>query len=170
AANGAFLDIECRLAEFVADIFQCRGARVTDDREHRFERGVQAHVFARAISLQKLAIRIELNGQQVRNLQNTGAFAEILADALLFGKGIGHCVYPRAVSRLNRGACAPSSKVSKLQLPAERPAAGNGTRCHADGVPATARAHAKAVASKSSFPAFRRIYPDKKQEKAGGFR
>jgi hypothetical protein len=43
-------------------------------------------VSRRSIGLQKVPVGIELNRQQVGDIQNAGAFAEILADASFFGK------------------------------------------------------------------------------------
>src|SRR3546814_15025201 len=70
---------------------------VAADREHRLECRVQPLVLAlgqRAIRLQELAIRVDLNRQQVGHLKDGAALAEVLADALLFGEGVGHGVLP----------------------------------------------------------------------------
>ena len=97
AAELALLDVEHRLAEPVAHVLEQRVARIADDREHAPERGVQADFVAPVlgrVGLQELAVRIELDGEQVRHLEDARPLAEILADALLFGEGISHCDHP----------------------------------------------------------------------------
>jgi hypothetical protein len=58
---------------------------------------VQADVVTRIlgrVGLQELAVRIQLDGQQVGHLEDARPLAEILADALLLGEGICHCDHP----------------------------------------------------------------------------
>jgi hypothetical protein len=53
---------------------------------------VQADVrtaFLRHVGLQERLVRIQLNRQQVGNIEDARLLAEILADALLFGDGVG---------------------------------------------------------------------------------
>ena len=95
AAQLAFLDVEHRLAEPVAHVLQGCVAAVAGNREHALECGVQSDALARLfrlVDLQELAIRIELNGQQVRRVENARLLAKILADALFLGEGISHRV------------------------------------------------------------------------------
>jgi hypothetical protein len=44
------------------------------------------------VDLEELAIRVELDGEQVRRFENARLLAEILADALLLGEGLSHRV------------------------------------------------------------------------------
>src|SRR5262249_37545963 len=46
------------------------------------------------VRLQELAIRVELDGEQVRHLEDARTLAKILADALFLGEGISHCDHP----------------------------------------------------------------------------
>ncbi len=88
-----FADVEHRLAQPVTHVLQPGVARITDDREHRAESGVQSHVPAfsrRYLGLQKLTIRIQLDRQQVGHLEDAGTPAEIFTNASLFSKSIGH--------------------------------------------------------------------------------
>ncbi len=40
--------------------------------------------------LQKLAIRVQLERQQIRYIENAGALAEIFTNASFFSKGVSH--------------------------------------------------------------------------------
>src|SRR5690606_6749544 len=83
--------VEHRLAELVADVLQRGVAVVADDREHRLEGGVQAAVRALGgihVGLQELAVRVDLDGEQERHLEDRTALAEVLADALLLGERV----------------------------------------------------------------------------------
>ena len=96
AAQLAFLDVEDRLAEPVADVLERRVARVARDREYRPEGGMQTDVRAPGfadVRLQELPVGLELDREQVRNIQNPGLLAEILANALLFREGISHRIH-----------------------------------------------------------------------------
>ncbi len=89
AAHLALLDVEHRLAEAVAHVFERRVARVADDREYRLERGVQTDVLAlfdRLVGLQELVVRIDLDRQQVRHVQDRRTLAEVLADSLFLSE------------------------------------------------------------------------------------
>ncbi len=98
ATRTALALVERGLAEAVAHILQRRVAGIADDRKHRFQRGVQAMLLAlaaRPAFLQELAVRIGLDRQQRRYAEHDRALAEILADALLLGEGIGGCRHGR---------------------------------------------------------------------------
>ena len=94
-AQLALLDVEHRLAEPVADVLERSVAAVARDREDALEGSVQADrvaVVLRLVGLEELAIRVELDGQQVRRVENARLLAKVLADALFLGKGISHRV------------------------------------------------------------------------------
>jgi hypothetical protein len=89
----AFLHVEDRVAEPVADILQRGVAGIADDREDRLERRVQPDlvpVFLGLVRLQELAVGVELNRQEIGHVQDTRTLAEVLADALLLCKGVSH--------------------------------------------------------------------------------
>lgn len=73
AAQNALLDIECRVAEAIADVFQRCIAGIADNRENGFEGRMQADVaeliFGRS-RLQEFAIRIQLDGQKIRHIHH----------------------------------------------------------------------------------------------------
>jgi hypothetical protein len=99
ATELAFLDIEHRVAELVADVLQSRIAGVRDDREHRFQGAVKSTVAAiigRNVKLQKLLVGADLRFQQIGDVQDGPAFAKILADTLFFGKRVTHVHSARA--------------------------------------------------------------------------
>ena len=130
ATNAALDFFEHRLIEAVLDVLEHRAAVVAGHREHRLEGRVQTRLLAlggRRVGLQELAIRVDLGGQQERNLQRVGQLAEILADALFGGERVGHLYlvsrprYRRAVE-INASGCS-----SKSMAMAEAPAAGH---CH----------------------------------------
>src|SRR5690606_4356065 len=92
ATLAALALVERGLAELVADVFQRCVAAVAGDREHRLEGGMQAALLALAgghVLLQELAVRVDLDGQQEGHLEDGPALADVLADALLFGEGVG---------------------------------------------------------------------------------
>src|SRR5262249_16873397 len=94
-AQLALLDVEHRLAQPGAHVLERGVAAVARDREHAAESGVQTDRIAavlRLVDLEELAIRVELNGEQVRRVENARLLAEVLADALLLGEGISHRV------------------------------------------------------------------------------
>jgi hypothetical protein len=49
-------------------------------------------IVLRLVDLEELAVRVELDGQQVRRIENARLLAKVLADALFLGKGISHRV------------------------------------------------------------------------------
>src|SRR6185312_914923 len=61
----------------------------------------------RLISLQERAIRVELDGEQVRRVEDARLLAEALADALLLGEGIGHRGF---TSERNKRASQPETQ------------------------------------------------------------
>ena len=102
AARTALALVERRLAQTIVDVLERGRARIARDREHRLQRGVQALVLARvriAVGLQELAIGIDLDREQIRNIEHRRTLAEILADALLFGEGIVVVVVMRSGPR-----------------------------------------------------------------------
>src|ERR1700722_16095004 len=98
----ALFDIEYGLAETVAHVLERGVPRVARDREHALECSVQPDLVARLfrlVRLQERAIGVELNGEQVGRIQNGRLLAEILADALLLGKGISHRVTSKRITK-----------------------------------------------------------------------
>ena len=92
-ADLALLDVEDRLTEVVAHVLQRRAARVALDREHGLEGRLQPLVtplVGRCVRLQEAPVRIRLDRQEVRNLQDARALPEVLADSLLLGEGVAH--------------------------------------------------------------------------------
>jgi len=84
-----FFDVEYRLAEAVAHVFECRIARIADNRKNRLKCSVQTSVvtlFNRLVRLQEFLVRIYLDRQQVRNFENRRPFAKVLADALFLSE------------------------------------------------------------------------------------
>ena len=97
AAQLAFLDVEDRLAEAIAYVFQRGITRVADDRKHGVERRMQTDVptlVLRLVLLQELAVGVELDRQQIRHVEHRRTLAEILTYTLFLGKGIGHVKLP----------------------------------------------------------------------------
>src|SRR3569833_358389 len=87
--------IKYRLSESVADVFERSITGVAGDRKHALEGSEQPDLVATylgLVGLQERAIGVELDGEQVRHLENARLFAEILADTLLLGEGICHRV------------------------------------------------------------------------------
>ena len=83
ATQDTFLHIEGRLAQAIADVLQGSIAGVADDREYRFEGRVQADVAELILGcsrLQEFAIRIQLDGQEVRHIHDVRQLAKVLAD------------------------------------------------------------------------------------------
>jgi hypothetical protein len=92
----ALLDVEDRIAQAIAHVLERGVAGVADDREHAAKRGVQAHLGAlraRNLLLQEFLIRIDLNRKEVGNVQDARQLPEVLADAFLLSKRIGHACY-----------------------------------------------------------------------------
>src|SRR3984957_15958295 len=99
----ALFHVEYGLAETVAHVLERGVPRVAGDRKHAFERSVQPDLVARLfrlVRLQERAIGVELNGEQVGRIENGRLLAEILADALLLGKGISHRVTSKRITKL----------------------------------------------------------------------
>ncbi len=93
AAVAALALVERRLAQAIVDVLQGGVARIAGNREHRLQRGVQTLFFTLLgsdVLLQELPVGIGLDGQQVGHVQYGRTLAEILADALLLGKRVGH--------------------------------------------------------------------------------
>src|SRR5690606_25178580 len=91
AAVAALALVEHGLAELVADVLKGGVAAVAGDREDRLQRRMQAGVAALGgidVGLQEFAVRIDLDGQQERHLEDRALLAEVLADALLLGERI----------------------------------------------------------------------------------
>ena len=96
ATRTAFTFVEHRLAEGIADIFEGGIAGEADDREYRFQRGMQAAIvmavrFRRV--LQEFTVGIHLDSQQIRHVEDRPVLAEIFADALFLSQGIRHGSY-----------------------------------------------------------------------------
>jgi hypothetical protein len=89
----AFTHIECGFGQVVFEVFHLDETVVRDDREGGIKRGLQAFVgafFGCNVCLQKRGVRVLLHLQQVWNFQHAVAAAETFADALAFGKCVGH--------------------------------------------------------------------------------
>lgn len=83
AAQHAFLDVKCRLAQAIADVFQGGIAGIADNRENGLEGRMQADVAEMLLAgarLQEFAVRIQLNGQQIRHIHDVRQLAKVLAD------------------------------------------------------------------------------------------
>ena len=90
--NLAFLHVEERVLEPIFQELELGIARIALDWKHRLEGGLQPDAPAllrRNVRLQEVPVRIELRREEERNLENTRALAEIVANALLFGEGVG---------------------------------------------------------------------------------
>jgi hypothetical protein len=84
----AFLHVEGRLAERIADEFQARVPRVAGDGEDRGESGLQALIlafFRKHCRLQESRVGLELGRQKKRHVEHARALGEALADAFFFG-------------------------------------------------------------------------------------
>ena len=115
AALAALALIERGFAQAVADVFEGRIARIARDREHRFQRRMQAFVFAgghaAGVELEEFPVGIHLDSEQERNVKHDGALAEILADTLLLGERVGHGrVPPRVVKTVTAEAATWKGK------------------------------------------------------------
>src|SRR4029078_1909234 len=94
--------VERRITEAIADVFERGITGIARYREHRFERRMQSTVDAMAAGhafLQEFAIRISLDREQRRHVENDGTLAKVFADALLFGERITHGEYHLGVAR-----------------------------------------------------------------------
>jgi hypothetical protein len=79
AAQLALLDVDHRLAVPVAHVLQHGIAGVAADGKHALEGRMQADAFApvlRLVRLQESAVRIQLDGEQVRRLEDAGLLAK----------------------------------------------------------------------------------------------
>ena len=127
AALLAFDDVERRRQQREAHELEPGVARVARDREDRRERGLQALVLA-LVSLreflQERAIGRELRFEEERHLQDACALGEALADAFLFGKGIGRSVRGRHVSSSRLQFDRARAKVRGPQLTLRTPREG----------------------------------------------
>ena len=83
AAQRTFLDIKSRLAQAITDVLQSSIAGVADNRENRLEGRMQANVAELVLGrpcLQEFAIRIQLDGQEIRHIHDIRQLAKVLAD------------------------------------------------------------------------------------------
>ena len=88
-AHLTFFDVKYGLAQAIAHVFQRCVARVTDNREHRFEGRMQTEIptlFNRFVRLQELIVRVDLDRQQVRHVQSRRTFAKVLANSLFLSE------------------------------------------------------------------------------------
>ncbi len=105
SAQLAFLDVEYRLAQAIAHVFERRVAGIAGNGEHAVEGGVQADFVAlgfRDIRLQESPVRIQLDRQQIRRAENARTLAEVLTNALLFGERISHVMHALPFQALTR--------------------------------------------------------------------
>ncbi|MNG12300.1 hypothetical protein D3C84_959040 [compost metagenome] len=83
AAQHALFYVKCRIAQAITNILQGRIAGVADDREHGLEGRMQADVTKLVLGrsrLQEFAIRIQLDGQEIRHIHDIRQLAKVLAD------------------------------------------------------------------------------------------
>ena len=98
AAQVALTHVKGRLPEPIADILQHRVAGIALDRKHGLEGRMQPRVqtlLRRQVSLQELAIGLDLGGQEEGDVQDRRTLAEVFTDALFFGERISHYAFPR---------------------------------------------------------------------------
>ena len=91
----AFLHVERRHAQLVADKIQTRILGMAENRENPVESSLQAIIlalFRRSISLQKCGKRFQLRGQQKRNRQRADSLGKTFTDAFFFGKRVAHII------------------------------------------------------------------------------
>src|SRR5882672_7841701 len=101
-AELALLDVEYRIAQAIAHVFERGVAGIAHDGEHAAERGVQAHLgslIRRDFLLQELLIRIDLDRQEIGHLQDARQLAEVLSDALLLSERVSHTCYSKCANR-----------------------------------------------------------------------
>ena len=126
--NLALLHVEDRVLEAILQELKLGIARVALDRKHRLEGGLQPDPPAlggRDVRLQEVPVRVELRREEERNLEDARALAEVVADALLFGEGIGRLhgdpvLLSRiglACSLLARGAVADRLRIHRRERP-----------------------------------------------------
>ena len=104
ATQLALFHVENGVTEAIAHVLQDRVARIAGDREHGLESRMQADVLALLfglVGLEEGAVGIELDGEQVRRLEDAALLAKVLADALFLGEGISHrsCSWAAAAAR-----------------------------------------------------------------------
>src|SRR5690606_2708350 len=83
ATQHALLDVERRLTQAIADVLQGGIAGVADDREYGLEGRMQANVAELLLAhslLQEFAVRIQLDGQEIRHIHHVRQLAKVLAD------------------------------------------------------------------------------------------
>ena len=93
AAKPAFAHVERGLLQPIAHVFERGVSGVALDREDGLERGMKALVLPpvrRGSLLEKVAVGIDLNREQIRHVENARPLAEVLPDALLLGEGVRH--------------------------------------------------------------------------------
>src|SRR3954470_14637778 len=108
ATELALFHVKYGVTEAIAHVLQDRVARIALDREHGLESRMQSDVLALLfgfVGLEEGAVGIELNGEEVRRLEDAALLAKVLADALLLGEGISHrscsCATPAASPKIN---------------------------------------------------------------------
>ena len=82
-AQHTFFFVECRLAETVAYVFQCRITGVTDNWKNRFKCCMKTNVaacFSVLTFLKKLVVGVNLDCQQVRHVHDARKLTKILTD------------------------------------------------------------------------------------------
>ena len=92
-AQLAFLHIEGRFTEAIADIIERRVTGIAEYREYRPERGMQALLVTPErclVHLQEITVGFELRRQQIRHVQDARALAKVLTDTFLLGETVGH--------------------------------------------------------------------------------
>jgi len=89
AAHLALFDVEYGRAKAVAHVLEGSIARVTHNREYRLECRVQTNgltIVDRLVRLQELVVRIHLDRQQIRHVQDRRTLAKVLANSLLLSE------------------------------------------------------------------------------------
>jgi len=93
SAKLALLDVKHWRPEPIIHIFQRRIAGIADDWENGIEGGLQPLIGTLVcwnILLQELAIGVDLDSQQIRDIQNVAPLPEIFTDAFFLGERVGH--------------------------------------------------------------------------------
>ena len=118
ATQLALFHVENRITEAIAHVLQDRVARIARDREHSLESRMQPDVLALLfglVGLEEGAVGIELDGKEVRRLEDAALLAKVLADALFLGEGISHrsCSWPRCRAAMNKSKIVRNRSSSK---------------------------------------------------------